>query len=109
MLEILAGAVMAAVAGMACWGIITIVERTAPKEDAAPQAAAAAEGPEQALLPPPEHKFIVSVTQYIRTGELVNIRFTLPEPGSWDTLEQSDAWQRFRQAVKEVQKGGPTP
>ena len=100
MLEILAGAVMAAVAGMACWGIITIVERTAPKEDAAPQAA---KGPEKAPLPPPEHKFIVSVTQYIRTGELVNVQFILPEPGSWDVLEQSDAWQRFRQAVKEAQ------
>lgn len=100
MLDILGAAMMAAVAGMGCWGITTIVERTAPKEDAAPQAA---ERPEQILLPPPERDCIVSVTQYIRTGELVNIRFTLPEPGSWDRLEQSDAWQQFRQAVKEAQ------
>lgn len=101
MLDILGAAMMAAVAGLACWGIITIVERTAPEEDAAPQAA---KGPEKAPLPPPEHKFIVAVTQYIRTGELVNIRFALPEPGSWDRLEQSDAWQQFRQAVKEAQQ-----
>ena len=104
MLDILGAAMMAAVAGLACWRITTIVERTAPKEDAAPQAAAAAEGPEHILLPPPEHKFIVYVTQYIRTGEVVNIRFTLPEPGSWDRLEQSDVWQQFRKAVKETQQ-----
>lgn len=108
MLEILACAMMAAVAGLACWGITTIVERTAPKETDEPQCVLLdtpegprAASPDQLCLP--ERFFKITVTQYIRTGEVVNIRFTLPEPGSWDTLEQSDAWRRFQQAVKEAQ------
>lgn len=108
MLEILACAAMAAVAGLACWGITTIVERTAPKETDEPQCVLLdtpeglrAASPDQLCLP--ERFFKITVTQYIRTGEVVNIRFTLPEPGSWDTLEQSDAWRRFQQAVKEAQ------
>lgn len=108
MLEILACAVMVAVAGMACWRITTIVERTAPKETDEPQCVLLdtpegprAASPDQLCLP--ERFFKITVTHYIRTGELVNIQFILPEPGSWDRLEQSDAWRRFQQAVKEAQ------
>lgn len=112
--DILAAAIVAAVAGLACCGIIAFVERTAHKETDEPQCVLLdtpegprAASPDQLCLP--ERFFKITVTRYIRTGELVNIRFTLPEPGSWDTLEQFDAWQQFRQALEEAQKGGPTP
>ena len=106
MLDILAAAMMAAAAGLGCWGIITIVERTAPKEHSVPQEVVVAEGQNDFHLP--EDNFEITVIRYIRTGAIVNISFILPVPGSWNVLEQSDAWRQFRQAVKEVQKGDPT-
>lgn len=109
--DILAAAIVAAVAGLACCGIIAFVERTAHKETDEPQCVLldTPEGPLFVKPVPPVRDFEITVTRYIRTGEFVNISFTLPVPDSWNMLEQSDAWRQFRQALEEMQKGGPTP
>lgn len=105
--DILIAAITAAVVGLACWGITTIVERTAPKEPPAPQEAVVTEDLNHFHLP--EDNLEITVIRYVRAGEIVNISFILPVPGSWNVLEQSDVWRQFRQTLEEMQKGGPTP
>lgn len=116
MFNIFGAAIIAAVAGMACWGIITIVERSAPKDPDPDVQPKPCETPAKDIsrqsvahylpvainLPLPVGEINISTTKYIRQRPIVEVYFALFDY-EWHELEKSDAWKQFQQALVAVQ------